>query len=332
MNFIKKLLSFLFSLIKIVLIPILVALVFFVGGSHLDASPIPAISNVSDFNYVLNYIGCNSNIPVVKNTLTSVSLQEYKSNSTFDPVFYPHYGMLNDEQKVIYAQFYDKISDMKKSFIIYQPNITQEEAELIWTSVVYDHPELFWSANECTFVSNKDGNNVLGAKLSYYNFGNIEKAKSDFENSANNILKELDTVRTNQGKEMLIHDKLVGIAQYDVNANFNQSAYSALVGGRSVCAGYSRAYQYLLTKAGIPCYYATGWSEENHAWNIVKIDDEFYNVDVTWDAALRTHSFFNRTDEDLAPTHTRTDLAIKLPVCDGETYHNTDAIPPIIVQ
>lgn len=108
---------------------------------------------------------------------------------------------------------------------------------------------------------------------------------------------------------------------YDLTADMNQSAYSALVNGKSVCAGYARAYQYLLQQLGIPCYYCTGYSGGDHAWNIVKLEDGYYNVDVTWDdAAAIRYDYFNKTDADFASTHVRQNLSVYLPACNGTAY------------
>ena len=53
---------------------------------------------------------------------------------------------------------------------------------------------------------------------------------------------------------------------------------------QAVCAGYARAVHYLLEKLGIPCIYvegSTAGSSEGHAWNIVRLDDQYYYVDAT---------------------------------------------------
>mgnify|MGYP006990155591 CR=1 FL=1 len=51
-----------------------------------------------------------------------------------------------------------------------------------------------------------------------------------------------------------------------------------------------------MTQLGIPCYYCTGFAGENHAWNIIRLDDEYYNVDVTWDDTTpNTYDYFNKT-------------------------------------
>jgi transglutaminase/protease-like cytokinesis protein 3 len=102
----------------------------------------------------------------------------------------------------------------------------------------------------------------------------------------------------------------------------NQSVYSALVNGETVCAGYARAMQYLMQRLGIPCYYCTGYAGQNHAWNIVRLDDGYYNVDVTWDDTPGgEYDYFNRTDAEYAGTHVRQSLSVNLPVCEAQTYY-----------
>ena len=50
--------------------------------------------------------------------------------------------------------------------------------------------------------------------------------------------------------------------------------------GETVCDGYAKAYTMLLAAAGIESYHI---GTSSHAWNLVKIGDKYYHVDVTWD-------------------------------------------------
>ena len=52
-------------------------------------------------------------------------------------------------------------------------------------------------------------------------------------------------------KEKFVHDALIDKISYNLGAEMNQSAYSTLVNGQTVCAGYARAFQYLLQQLGI---------------------------------------------------------------------------------
>lgn len=62
------------------------------------------------------------------------------------------------------------------------------------------------------------------------------------------------------------------------------SAYGALCQRQAVCQGYAGAINRLLNEAGIECKYVTGYAGEEHAWNIVKLNGAYYNLDATWDA------------------------------------------------
>lgn len=60
------------------------------------------------------------------------------------------------------------------------------------------------------------------------------------------------------------------------------------IGGTGVCEDYSEIYSKLCDYFGLECWLirgevdgAYGW--DGHAWNIVKLDGNYYHVDVTWD-------------------------------------------------
>ena len=82
----------------------------------------------------------------------------------------------------------------------------------------------------------------------------------------------------------------------------------------------------------VPCYYCTGYAGEDHAWNIVKLDKDFYNADVTWDDTEGgKYDYFNKSDGDYRSTHARTELAVYLPPCNGTEYsglEHDDTPPP----
>lgn len=56
--------------------------------------------------------------------------------------------------------------------------------------------------------------------------------------------------------------------------------YSALKKGKAICAGYSEIVNDLCYLAGLPCYILES-DVADHAWNYVKLDGYWYNVDTT---------------------------------------------------
>ena len=90
---------------------------------------------------------------------------------------------------------------------------------------------------------------------------------------------------------------------------------------KSVCAGYARAFQLIMQKLKIPTYYVLGFAKEDHAWNIVKLNGRYYNVDLTWDDTGSIFKHFNISDIDMEFTHRRSGISNNLPKCLNGNYN-----------
>lgn len=242
----------------------------------------------------------------------------------FDPLYYPYYDMLNEKGQHLYRQIYANANKIYPMFAPVEP-VTAGELRNIFMAVYNDHPELFWleTAYSCKYV--RSGRCVEIDLRFNRTAQNLDSAKASFNKNANQILSEAQNLSDNYEKERFVHDELIDRISYDLRAEMNQSAYSALVSGQTVCAGYARAFQYLMQQLGVPCYYCTGFAGERHAWNIIMLDDEFYNVDTTWDdTGSGTYDYFNKTDDDYASSHIRQELSVYLPPCSGKAYRNLE--------
>ena len=106
---------------------------------------------------------------------------------------------------------------------------------------------------------------------------------------------------------------------YQYNS-LDQSAYSSVVLDNTVCAGYARCFQYLMQLVEVPTYNCHGWGgSERHAWNIIKLDDGFHNVDCTWDDSLAGYDYFNLSDAE-NKSHRRMEFSVYLPPCVSSDY------------
>ncbi len=257
----------------------------------------------------------------LKDTLETGSTGE---ELTFDTQLYPYYGMLEPQLQKLYNQIYANAQECKTSFAPVIP-VNVAQFKNVFEAVCNDHPELFWLETSYSCKYKPDGQ-CMEITLKYNNTINmLEQAKENVQTQVQSILNGIQQLTTDAEKEKYIHDALVERVTYDVNTDMSQSAYSALVNGKSVCAGYARAFQYLMQQAGIPCYYCTGYSGEDHAWNIVKLGMDYYNTDVTWDDTdPSTYDYFNKTDAEYAKTHMRTNLSIYLPACGSAVSGSQD--------
>lgn len=242
----------------------------------------------------------------------------------FDPRYYPYYAMLDGAGQRLYRQIYANAGDLYDAFAPVE-KVNAQKLKNVFAAVVNDHPELFWVQTGYLGKFTADGQ-CVELDLSFNRTAqNLDSEKAVFEEKAENIASQARSQSGDYDKEKYVHDALIGSISYNKGAEMNQSAYSALVNGQTVCAGYARAFQYVLQKLGIPCYYCTGFAGENHAWNIVSLDDGYYNVDTTWDDVdSGNYDYFNKSDADYAGDHVRKELSVYLPPCNGQKYRGLE--------
>lgn len=239
---------------------------------------------------------------------------------SFDALYYPFYHMLNDKEKHLYRQVVANANSLTDRFKPVE-ECNRSELKRVMEAVFNDHPELFWLDTAYSFSQRNNGD-IVEIDLKFNKCADdLDESKARFNEKAEEILNGARGLESDFEKEKYVHDALADRIDYNLSAPMNQSAYSALVNGSTVCAGYARAFQYLMQQLGVPCYYCTGFAGENHAWNIIKLDDDFYNVDVTWDDSEEgNYDWFNKTDSDYRGTHVRKDLSVNLPPCNGTGY------------
>lgn len=250
-------------------------------------------------------------------------LKEYfgmkeESYQTYDTVWNIYYDSLTETEKKIYAKMIECANDYEESWKPFDTSITEENIENAYTAVLYDHPELFWLDQGYSYQY-LENMGIVEVKLSYNEtIDNINEAKQLFDTSVNTILENANMYESDEEKERYVHDALIEMIEYDESASLNQSAYSALVNHRTVCAGYAKAFQYLMQRLDIPCYFVVGQSEgQQHAWNLVYIDFKWMNVDVTWDDGLDDpYYFFNKNDSFFEESHSRDLISQTLPTCE----------------
>lgn len=109
-------------------------------------------------------------------------------------------------------------------------------------------------------------------------------------------------------------DQLIKYGKVDEKYYNSFNAYGALIEGIAVCEGYSEAFKLLCDRAGIDCIIVTGELDGvGHAWNRVRINDKWYDVDVT-----------NNDKEEMANSHINIPMAISDQYLREDSYYITD--------
>lgn len=76
--------------------------------------------------------------------------------------------------------------------------------------------------------------------------------------------------------------------EYENGKDISRSL-SGLLYGRLVCAGFSLVFKEMMDRQGIPCVYQN--KPHRHCWNVIKIEGEYYAVDLTADCVKKKDNF-----------------------------------------
>lgn len=212
------------------------------------------------------------------------------------------------------------------------------ESEILTVFYYYhaDYPQHFWCDGSMRYVISGKSNKVTQIQLQYTMTGaQLLQAQTDFKKAVVDLLEIAANGKDEYERELLLHNALAKRITYkDVENAHN--AYGALVKGKAVCEGYARAFQYLLYQSGIQCLIAEGSGinpstglSEGHAWNVVRIDGQYYHTDLTWDDTDDDNTpvmypYFNLKTEQITEDHTiATQNSYDLPICTATAanYH-----------
>ncbi|MCR4677933.1 MAG: hypothetical protein K5679_04170 [Lachnospiraceae bacterium] len=123
------------------------------------------------------------------------------------------------------------------------------------------------------------------------------------ENNVSNIKTGIEPKMTDLDKVMYLHDSIVELASYKYVAYQSYGAGGVLGDKIGVCAGYTKALNFLLADQGIKSVYMSS-EAINHGWTAVYLDDQWYHIDSTWDdtrspkSGLTSRKFFLKNDKE----------------------------------
>ena len=168
--------------------------------------------------------------------------------------------------------------------------------------------------------------------LSYYTTAVEEQA---VDSRVEELLKELNVdKKSDYEKIKAVYDYICANVTYDYDHLNDETylyqftAYAALIDGTAVCQGYAVLLYRLALELGVDARFISGIGNGGpHGWNIIEMEDLYYNADSTWDAGMTSYSYFLKSPTTF-PDHYRDDEY------DTQEFHkeypmgSTDYVPP----
>lgn len=255
-------------------------------------------------------------------------------NSNDPEISYVSYDNKANSTEEILQYLREAISQRKPSCEI----CVSSEDLINSTTWIYSLPGI--QSLNCPYRKVKDGYNII-VNFEYWDYYSIIDAyKSKNTSGLNerqtqlyNKYVEVINQYTSPSKsdfenELAIHDYLVENVEYIDLGDAPYNAYDALINGKAVCRGYAECFMTFMDMLGIENSTLVGKAgDQLHIWNAVKLGNQWYHVDVTWDdpigSTLMTvdHSYFNISDADISTDHSwDTTVQTQSIVADGTTF------------
>ena len=194
-----------------------------------------------------------------------------------------YFKQLTEEEQRVYRELLKGIRAREKEFYL-----TISDDDIIdrsYHAVLKDHPEIFWVHNrEKIYKTTYSDSDYCVFTPGYtYTDGEIDEIQTAMEQSFQEVRALIPEDAGDYEKVRIVYTYVIDHAQYQTGED-DQSIAGVFWKKSAVCAGYAGAVQYLLERLDIPCIYVDGstkGSTEGHAWDIVKIGQEYYYVDAT---------------------------------------------------
>ncbi len=195
----------------------------------------------------------------------------------------------------------------------------KEDIKKIMDAVVYDNP-IFCYMDPTQFQVISRGSFTVVIDYVYDKRKALQVVR-EINEKADWILSQIVTDDMDDYQKCLaVHDYLTANIRYHFSAAHVKTIYDAhtpegaLLKHQAVCGGIAKAMLLMLQKLGVFSLVVLGESEINrehvgHAWNIVRLDKDYYHIDVTWDLqeinhfAKRSHIYMNLDDDSMIMNH-----------------------------
>lgn len=219
--------------------------------------------------------------------------------------------------------------------------------------VTFDYPEYFWYSNEGCYIEYNYSDKVpMKVNFKYeYSRDEVYQINDSIYPEVKKYLESVSNLTSDYERALNAYEYIINNTTYDnIRANAGYKAFEDMdkeaipcwnitgvfINHDAICRGYAQAYQYLMNLQGIECGYVYG---EGHCWNIIKLDGDWYYVDVTWGDPVTAisyadtgevryvedgidYSYFCMTTEQLLQLHTPdAELNPELPQCTATKYN-----------
>ena len=203
----------------------------------------------------------------------------------------PHFALrwylqqLDDDTLENFSTLYRAVMDFQEKVTFPNP-VTKEDLRLLFFLVEHECPEVFQLSEDSSYTTHSSKGEVLYVTVNY----GLQEAdyRARAETCAGTARQAAAQAQglSEWERELSAIRFLNANCVYDNEAADAGNAYGALVRGAAKCDGISLGFKWIAEEMGLTTFLLSGGSRDGdsgHAWNCIRIDGEFSDVDVTSD-------------------------------------------------
>ncbi len=236
------------------------------------------------------------------------------------------YHTLDDEEKQVYHEVLTAILGHEENTELSTTDV--DVLETAYKAVCADNGGLFWISGY-VYTQYTRGKELISMDFTpkyTMEYDEREQIQQQIDDSVKELLSGISISNTDYEKAKYVFEILVQNVDYDAASENNQNIISTFLNRATVCQGYACGTQYLLRLLGIQSTIVSGTANgESHAWNLVRLDGQYYYMDTTWgnsrylDSTSQAEKYVNYnylavTSEEIGRTH-KLDNSFPLPDC-----------------
>ncbi len=242
-----------------------------------------------------------------------------------------YYSVMSPEEKQAYRMIFDGLK-ARSYHVGVTVDLARNQVQEIYLRVLYDNPLFFYVNQRVIRMTGEPGAYDLLPEY-LYSQKEILQLTREVRNVVDKVALKARQMPNEFRLEKYLHDSVVKSVAYDYDSLSKSDCFNAhsIIGcfldRKAVCEGIAKAFKLLCNEFSMKCIVVLGKASPDgdlsgdcyHAWNLVKIGDESYHVDPTWDNLYDreikhiSYDYFNVTTEEILKDHRP--LEGQLPFC-----------------
>lgn len=229
-----------------------------------------------------------------------------------------YYKLLGQQQKTVYQRMFNALSNDQTEFNVKDLDLSDDEYIEVMEIFRLDNPQFFTISYNGSLFGDPQTRKATKIKLDRTRQLN-EIPFDEFDEKVQSVLAEAKDIDNDYDRIKYIHDLIINETVYTDSKEYPyiSKADGPLVYGEALCEGYSAAFMYIAQSLGYECICVYGTAvnsrdeSSDHMWNMIKVGEEWYHIDVTWDDPVSSdgnpklrHKYFLISEEAISENHT----------------------------